>query len=152
MTESPIAILDAAGVPYELFRHPGAVTFDEVLRAMGFPPDQMIRTVAFRTGPDALLLASLPSPRRLSYGALARAAGVSRGRMRPAGGDDLRLLGMEVGGVSPLTRLAGVTTVFDTSMAEAPHAYLGSGRAGETLQVETAALIKIVAPVVAAIT
>jgi Cys-tRNA(Pro)/Cys-tRNA(Cys) deacylase len=108
--------------------------------------------VAFRTGPDTLLLASLPSPRRLSYGALARAAGVSRGRMRPADGDDLLLLGMEVGGISPLTRLAGVMTVFDASMVEAPHAYLGSGRAGETLQVETEALLKIVAPAVAAIT
>lgn len=152
MTESPTEILDGAGVPFELFRHPGAVTFEEVLREMGFPPDQMIKTVAFRTGPDALLLASLPSPRRLSYGALARAAGVSRGRMRPADRDDLRLLGMQVGGVSPLTRLAGVTAVFDASMLDAPHAYLGSGRAGETLQVETGALVKIVGPVVAAIT
>lgn len=152
MTESPTEILDGAGVPYELFRHPGAVTFEEVLRAMGFPPDQMIKTVAFRTGPDALLLASLPSPRRLSYGALARAAGVSRGRMRPADGDDLRLLGMEVGGVSPLTRVAGVTTVFDASMVEAPDAYLGSGRAGESLKVETKALVDLVQPTVAAIT
>lgn len=152
MTESPTQILDQAGVPYELFAHPGAVTFEEVLREMGFPPDQMIKMVAFRTGPDALLLASLPSPRRLSYGALARAAGVSRGRMRPADGDDLRLLGMEVGGVSPLTRLAGVTTVFDDVIAKAPHAYLGSGRAGETLKVETAALVALAGPAVAAIT
>lgn len=151
MSESPTEILDAAGVPYELFRHPDAVTFEEVLRAMGFPPDQMIKTVAFRTGPDALLLASLPSPRRLSYGALARAAGVSRGRMRPADAADLRLLGMEVGGVSPITRVAGVTAVFDASMVEAPHAYLGSGRAGESLKVETKALIDLRAPEIAAI-
>jgi Cys-tRNA(Pro)/Cys-tRNA(Cys) deacylase len=152
VTDSPTAILDGAGVPYELFRHPGAVTFEDVLREMGFPPDQMIKTVAFRTGPGALLLASLPSPRRLSYGALARAAGVSRGRMRPADGDDLRLLGMEVGGVSPLTRVAGVTIVFDAGMVAAPHAYLGSGRAGESLKVETDALVKLTAPAVAAIT
>lgn len=145
-------ILDGAGVPYELYDHPGAVTFDEVLRAMGFPPDQMIKTVAFRTGEGALLLASLPSPRRLSYGALARAAGVSRGRMRPADGDDLRLLGMQVGGVSPLTRVAGVSVVFDTTMTGAPEAYLGSGRAGQTLRVGTDALVKLTEPVVAAIT
>lgn len=152
MTDSPAAILAAAGVPYELFRHPGAVAFEDVLREMGFPPDQMIKTVAFRTGPDTLLLASLPSPRRLSYGALARAAGVSRGRMRPAGEDDLRLLGMEVGGVSPLTRVGGVSTVFDAGLVEAAHAYLGSGRAGETLKVETKALVDVVRPAVAAIT
>ena len=152
MTDSPTDILDGAGVPYELFHHPGAVTFEQVLAAMGFPPDQMIKTVAFRTGPESLLLASLPSPRRLSYGALARAAGVSRGRMRPADGDDLRLLGMEVGGVSPLTRLAGVTLVLDASMTDAPDAYLGSGRAGESLKLETKALLDLVSPTVAAIT
>jgi Cys-tRNA(Pro)/Cys-tRNA(Cys) deacylase len=144
-------ILDSAGVPYELFRHPGAVTFEEVLRAEGFPPDQMLKTVAFRTGDDTLLLATLPSPRRLSYGALARAAGVSRGRMRPADGDDLRLLGMQAGGVSPLTRLSGVTVVFDASLVDAPDAYLGSGSAGETLKVETKALLDVVRPAVAAI-
>jgi Cys-tRNA(Pro)/Cys-tRNA(Cys) deacylase len=152
VTDSPTEILAAAGVPYELFRHPGAVSFEEVLREMGFPPDQMIKTVAFRTGDESLLLASLPSPRRLAYGALARAAGVPRGRMRPADEDDLRLLGMAVGGVSPITRVPGVTAVFDTTMAEAPVAYLGSGRAGETLEVETKALIDVVSPTIAAIT
>jgi Cys-tRNA(Pro)/Cys-tRNA(Cys) deacylase len=149
MIESPAEILAAAGTPYQVFRHPSAIRFEDVLREMGFPAEQMVKTVAFRTGPDALLLAALPAPRRLSYGALARHAGVARSRIRPADPDDLRALGAEPGGVSPIILVPDVTVVVDRAMAEQPVTYCGTGRAGETLKVDTAALIDAVKPVIA---
>ncbi|MFF8401312.1 YbaK/EbsC family protein [Streptomyces sp. NPDC015684] len=80
----PPDVLTALGASFLLHEHPDAVEPRDVCALLGVPLERTVKTLAFVTPGDRLLLAALPGHARLRYGALARAAGVRRGDLSPA--------------------------------------------------------------------
>lgn len=146
MRLSPEQILAAAGAEYTAFDHPPIRTLEDIERILKLPPDRLLKTMAFRT-PDGFVLAALPVLARVAYGALARAAGLSRSSLRQAGPEDLTALGMEPGGISPLTDVPGTVVLFDAAVPGMGRVYCGSGRADRTIEVDVADLQRAANPV-----
>ncbi|MBW4717087.1 aminoacyl-tRNA deacylase [Saccharothrix obliqua] len=145
---TPAQILSAAGVPFATFRHTPIRTHQDVERELGLPTAQLLKTLAFRAD-GRFVLVSMPMALPANYGRIARAAGVPRARLRRADEEDLAVLGMAPGGISPLTEVADRTVVFHTSVPDMGTVYCGSGRADETIEVAAASLVALVDPVLA---
>lgn len=146
MTLSPEELLTEAGVEYTAFDHPPIRTLQDIERVLKLPIDRLVKTMAFRI-PDGFLLAALPIGARVSYGALARAAGLPRSAFRQAEPGDLAELGMEPGGVSPLTDIPRTMVLFDVTVPDMGNVYCGSGRADRTINVDASDLLRVANPV-----
>ncbi|WP_447008046.1 aminoacyl-tRNA deacylase [Saccharothrix isguenensis] len=144
---TPAQILEAAGVRFSSFTHVPIRTYEDIERELRLPADRLLKTLAFRTD-EGFVLVSMPMVMPAGYGKIAKAAGVSRSKLRRAGDDDLAVLGMEPGGISPLTTLDGTTVLFHSTVADMGTVYCGSGRADETVEVDAASLVDVVRPVV----
>ena len=145
---TPAQILEAAGVPFSSFTHAPIRTYEDIERELDLPAERLLKTLAFRTG-DRFVLVSLPMLTPAGYGKIAKAAGVSRSKLRRAGEDDLAELGMAPGGISPLTDVADRAVVFHTPVPDMGKVYCGSGRDDETIEVDAANLVDLVRPVIA---
>ncbi|MBB5959521.1 Cys-tRNA(Pro)/Cys-tRNA(Cys) deacylase [Saccharothrix tamanrassetensis] len=145
---TPAQILEAAGVPFSSFTHAPIRTYEDIERELRLPAEQLLKTLAFRTD-DGFVLVSMPMLLPAGYGKIAKAAGVSRSKLRRAGEDDLTVLGMAPGGISPLTELADKTVVFHATVPSMGKVYCGSGRDDETIEVDAASLVDLVRPVIA---
>ncbi|MFE6334288.1 aminoacyl-tRNA deacylase [Streptomyces sp. NPDC057798] len=139
---TPDDVLRAAGVTFRVHTHPPVRTAEDVRRETGLSVADSVKTLVF-TADDQIFLVAFPGLGRLGYGRLARAVGVPRSRLRPAGEDVLRSLGMEPGGVSPVCNAPGVTVVFDTAVTRMGTVYCGSGRADRSVEVEAADLLRL---------
>ncbi|MGH3914864.1 MAG: aminoacyl-tRNA deacylase [Pseudonocardiaceae bacterium] len=146
---TPIEILRTAGVAFSCFSHPPIRTYDDIVRELRLPADQLLKTMAFRTDGGKFVLISLPILSAVKYGRLAKATGVPRSQLRRAGPDDLKELGTAPGGVSPLTFRSGTLVAFDTSVRAMETVYCGSGRDDETIKIEASSLIEVVQPLFA---
>lgn len=120
------AVLDQAGVTYRLHHHPPVRT-EADLHLTGLDIQTSAKTLAFALPDGRIVLAAIPGPARLRYANLARAIGVSRSALRPAAPDQLAGLGMEPGGVGPVSADPRVQLVLDSSLADSPVLYCGSG-------------------------
>ncbi|ASU81450.1 hypothetical protein CDO52_00460 [Nocardiopsis gilva YIM 90087] len=138
---TPSEILNAGSVPFTSFGHAPIRTLEDIERELALPPEKLLKTMAFRVADAQFVLAAVPILARVHYGRLARAVGVARSQLRQAGDEDLRELGMEPGGISPLTRLADATVVFDEAVADMGVVYCGSGRADGTIKIEARDLV-----------
>jgi Cys-tRNA(Pro)/Cys-tRNA(Cys) deacylase len=143
---SPEEVLQASGKPFSAMDHVPIVGREDAEQKLGLPADQLLKTMVFRTAEGGFVLAALPVTGRVNYGRLARAAGVSRSKLSQAAPDDLRLLGMEPGGASPVCALADVIVVFDESVRRMGTVFCGSGLAHRTIRIEADHLIELVDP------
>ncbi|MFF7415378.1 aminoacyl-tRNA deacylase [Streptomyces lydicus] len=143
---SPEDVLRKSGVPFTVLDHVPIVGQEDAETKLGLATEQLLKTMVFRTAGDGFVLAALPVTGRVNYGRLARAAGVSRAKLRQAEPGELSLLGMEPGGASPVCDLPDVVIVFDASVTAMGTVYCGSGRADRTVQIEAARLIELVNP------
>lgn len=143
---SPEEVLRRSGVPFTLLDHVPIVGQRDAETKLGLATEQLLKTMVFRTAGSGFVLAVLPCTGRVGYGRLARAAGVSRAKIRQAEPGELSLLGMEPGGASPVCDLPDAVTVFDVSVTGMGTVYCGSGRADRTVQIEAAQLIALVKP------
>lgn len=148
---SPVELLEDSGAAFSVIEHVPIVGQEDVERELGLPVDQLLKTMVFRAG-ETMILAALPVHGRVNYGRLARAVGVPRGKLRQAEPDDLKRLGLEPGGASPLSAAEGVIIVFDAAVPQMGVVFCGSGRCDRTVEIEAAALISVERPVIAAIT
>ena len=140
----PPEVLAALGVSFRLHEHPDVAGPLEVCAALGVPLERTVKTLAFVTPEDRLLLAALPGHARLRYGALARAAGVRRGDLSPADAGRLARAGMRPGGVSPVSADRAAVVVFDESVGSLGRVHCGSGRPDSSIEIEVAELIAAV--------
>jgi Cys-tRNA(Pro)/Cys-tRNA(Cys) deacylase len=148
---SPVQVLRLAGVVFTLTTHAPIVGQADAEQELKLPTEHLLKTMVFRTEQGAFILAALPASKRVSYGKLAKAVTVPRGQLKQAAPDDLRLLGMELGGASPVCAVDGVVTVFDSFVCGMGKVYCGSGRADQTVQTEARTLIELVQPLIASI-
>ncbi|GGP00715.1 aminoacyl-tRNA deacylase [Wenjunlia tyrosinilytica] len=100
--QSPEEVLRTSGVPFTVLDHVPIVGQTDAETKLGLATEQLLKTMVFRTDDGAFVLAALPVTGRVHYGRLARAAGISRSKIRQAEPDELSLLGMEPGGASPV--------------------------------------------------
>jgi Cys-tRNA(Pro)/Cys-tRNA(Cys) deacylase len=150
MARAPQQILEDAGVPFRVHEHAPVATVAEILGALPFPAEEHVKTLAFDAD-GRIVLAALRGSDRLAYGALARAAGVARDRLRPLPPDRVREeLGLEPGGVCPLAD--GVTVVVDRQVLELDRAFCGSGRNDATLELSPADLATVAGATVTELT
>ncbi|MER5387061.1 YbaK/EbsC family protein [Streptomyces sp. NPDC002688] len=140
----PPEVLAALGASFRLHEHPDVTSPVEVCAALGVPLERTVKTLAFVTPEDHLLLAVVPGHARLRYGALARAVGIRRGDLSPAGTERLTRAGMQPGGVCPVSADRAATVVFDETVGSLGLVHCGSGRPGSSIEIEAAELMAAV--------
>lgn len=146
---TPIEVLESAGVEFTLMAHPPIVGQADAERILGLPVERLLKTMVFRSATGTFILVALPAPARVSYPRLSAVVGVPRARLKQADGHDLRRLGMQPGGASPVCGVPGVVTVFDAAVPGMGTVYCGSGRADRTVRTDAGALVRLVRPLVA---
>lgn len=128
-------LLTQAQVAYRVHEHPEAHTTQQFME-LGFPVQQMVKTLAFQAGGDDIVLVALRALDPVEYGAVARAAGTSRAKLTPLGEEVLRgRLGMQAGGVGPFVQLDGVRVLVDRHVPALAAVFCGSGERTSTLEV-----------------
>ncbi|MGE5273518.1 MAG: aminoacyl-tRNA deacylase [Verrucomicrobiota bacterium] len=141
MARTPEEILEAAGADFRVHEHVPVASMAEIVDALPFPAEEHVKTLAFDAD-GRIVLAALRGSDRLGYGALARAAGVPRGRLRPLPPERVRdELGLEPGGVCPLADRDDVTVLVDEQVLGLDRAFCGSGRNDATLELAPADLV-----------
>lgn len=140
----PVEVLASRGVVFTAHPHPALDDARDVCATLGVALEETVKTLAFVTPQDQLVLAALPGHARLKYGALARAAGVRRADLRPASAERLAEVGMEPGGVCPVSADSAALVVFDESVADLGNVYCGSGRRDSSLELRAADLMAAV--------
>jgi prolyl-tRNA editing enzyme YbaK/EbsC (Cys-tRNA(Pro) deacylase) len=137
------AVLDADGCPYTVHEHGAAHSVAE-RQALPFPWSQAVKTLAFTTPDIPLLLVALRAQDRLDFARLAAVLGTSRSRMHTADAGLLAAEGLAPGGVPPVSHRPGVPCLIDTAVAEPDRpVYCGAGAADRTLQIDSAALVRL---------
>jgi Cys-tRNA(Pro)/Cys-tRNA(Cys) deacylase len=148
---TPLAVLEAAEAKFAVLEHVPIIGQEDAERELDVPVERLLKTMVFCAGETKILVA-LPVHGRVNYGKLAKAIGIPRGRLRQAEPADLRALGMQPGGASPVCGVDGVITVFDAAVPGMGTVYCGSGRPDRTVEVEATTLIDVVAPIIAPVT
>ncbi|MDK1029414.1 MAG: YbaK/EbsC family protein [Anaerolineae bacterium] len=132
--KTPVSIaLDKLEIPHRVFRHPGKVnSLEQAARERGQRPEQVIRSILFRTGQDQYLMALVAGPAQIKWGALRAYLGQSRLTM--ADKDEvLKVTGYPIGGVSPFGTTRKLRLLVDPSVFAEKNISIGSGVRGTTV-------------------
>lgn len=127
------AALDAAGIPYRFFVHPGPVhSLEQAAAERGQTPDQVVRSIVFRLAAGEFVMVLCAGARQISWPALRQYLGVSRVSM--ASRDEVReVTGYELGAVSPFGLPTPLRILIDESVLSSAEISLGSGVRGTTV-------------------
>lgn len=142
MESTPVTLaLDALGVPYRFFRHPGPVaSLEQAAAERGQQPDQVVRSILFRLAQDRFMMVLVAGPRQISWPALRSYLGQSR--LTLASEEEvLAITGYPLGAVSPFGLPAPVRILVDRSVLEQEEISLGSGVRHATVFIKTADLM-----------
>lgn len=134
--------LDDAGERYVVHTHP-PIRAESDLPLTGLDWTRSIKTLAFELPDGTVALVGVPGPARVSYGAVARALGVSRSQLRAASAQTLAGLGMTPGGVSPVCADPRVIVLLDASLPAAGSVYCGGGDPTSTIELDAAAVARV---------
>ncbi|MGQ5638173.1 MULTISPECIES: YbaK/EbsC family protein [unclassified Streptomyces] len=146
----PPDVLAGLGLAFRLYGHPGVADPVEVCAALGVALERTVKTPAFVTAKDRLVPAALPGHARLRYGPPARAAGLRRGELSPAGAERSARAGMRPGGVCPVSADPDAVVVFDDTVSGLGCVHRGSGRPERSIEIEAGALVAAVPAAVTA--
>ncbi len=104
-------------------------TVPAAARALGVPPDRILKSILFLWGPGREpVLVILRGTARVDYRRLARVLGVGRKQVRMATPEEiLRITGYPVGGVPPFGHRRTLPTLIDGSALAASPVYAGGG-------------------------
>lgn len=139
-----VALLTERGVSFRLHEHPVARTVEEAKTLLPFPPEQFLKTVAFRVKHGPWVLAALRGADRVDYRKLAEALGMKRSDLvRPDAATVEAALGYEIGGVGPIPPNDATRTVIDAGATVMERVYCGIGRDDQTLEIALADLIAV---------
>lgn len=130
--EPPPASLALAeiGIPHRVFVHDGPVTsLEQAARERGHRPEQVVRSILFRTGEDEYLLALAAGAAQISWKALRAYLGQSRLTMAKEG-EVLRVTGYPIGAVGPFGMASRLRVVADAGVFAEEEVSLGSGVRG----------------------
>jgi Cys-tRNA(Pro) deacylase len=134
--------LDARGVPFREFRHPGPVfSLEQAAAERNQRPEQVVRSLLFRLAQDEYVMALVAGPRQVDWKALRRHVGQSR--LTTATADEVRAVtGYEIGAVSPFGLPRPMRVLLDESVTRETEVSIGSGERGVTVILSTADLLR----------
>jgi Cys-tRNA(Pro) deacylase len=132
--------LDALGVPYQTFRHPGPVaSLGQAARERHQQPAQVIRSIVFRLGQGEFVMVLMAGEQQVSWKALRKFLGQSRLTMASEP-ELIQYTGYVAGAVSPFGLPAPMRTLIDEAVLKNDVISIGSGERGLTVIMTTAAL------------
>ncbi|MCC6894324.1 MAG: YbaK/EbsC family protein [Anaerolineae bacterium] len=138
--------LNKSGANYAVHTHADSRTFADAVDKLPFPPDRMLKTIAFRLKAGGWVLAACRGQDALDYKKLAAAFGVKRDEIvRPTPEELLAGLGLEVGAVSPIALRPDVQVVFDTRVDPIQTLFTGAGQPDRTLEITLSELVRVTA-------
>jgi Cys-tRNA(Pro)/Cys-tRNA(Cys) deacylase len=137
-------VLEAQGVPYELFTYPphrhSAI---EVAELAGVHPAQVYKTLVVQRERGKPLLVMIAGDRRLNLKQLAGAIGEKKLRLA-SHREAERLTGLQVGGISPLALLnRGFDIFMDRRATEQSQIYISAGQRGVNLILAVEHLLRV---------
>jgi Cys-tRNA(Pro)/Cys-tRNA(Cys) deacylase len=137
-------VLEAQGVPYEVFTFPpthhSAV---EVAELAGVPPAQVHKTLVVQRERGKHLLVMVAGDRELNLKRLAAAIGEKKVHMAPQREAE-RLTKLQVGGISALALLnRGFEILMDRAATEQSHIYVSAGQRGVNLRLAVDDLLRV---------
>jgi Cys-tRNA(Pro) deacylase len=134
--------LQARGIPFREFRHPGVVTsLEQAAEERGQRPDQVVRSILFRLAQDDYLMVLVAGPRQVDWKALRRYVGQSRLTMATA--EEVQsVTGYEIGAVSPFALPRLIRVLIDESVVQEGEISIGSGVRHTTVILTSADLLR----------
>jgi Ala-tRNA(Pro) deacylase len=143
-TEPLIAVLDQAGVTYELLPHAHTERAADEAQALGLAASMVAKTLIV-TSPDGNVRAVLPASERIDLRKLGELQGESRKDVHLASEDVLRrdYPEFELGAVPPVGGSHGDRVVVDRRLAELDTVVLEAGSHEESIRLPTDALIRV---------
>jgi Cys-tRNA(Pro)/Cys-tRNA(Cys) deacylase len=142
--EAIIALLTERGVLYTVHEHVPSYTVADAGERLPFPPERLLKAVAFKIKTGGYILAAVRGPDRIDYRRLAAASGAKRAdivRLTPE--EVANVFGMEVGSLSPIVLQGEPTVFFDTQVPMSETVFCGIGRADRTLEILLTDLVQI---------
>lgn len=138
-------VVERSGFPFILHEHAPSRTMEDAAQNLSLDVTRIVKTIAFRTRNNGLVLAALRGTGRVDYPRLAALVGVNRRDLAPMSPDEVReLLGVEPGSVSPLPlREDAVVFIDDDVLTIQPTIYCGIGRSDRTLELAPADLVRL---------
>ena len=138
-------ILTKSGVPFVIHSHEAMRTVEDMARNPLFDLTRIVKTVAFRTRNNKIVLAAIRGNRRVDYPRLAALLGINRRDLAPLSPEEVQeFLGVEPGSVSPVSVHDGALLLIDEeALTILPTLYCGIGRPDRTLEIAPGDLVKI---------
>ena len=138
-------ILTKSGVPFVIHSHEAMRTVEDMTRDPLFDLTRIVKTVAFRTRNNGIVLAAVRGNRRVDYPRLALLLGINRRDLSPLSPEEVReLLGVEPGSVSPVSnREDAVVLIDEEALTILPTLYCGIGRPDRTLEITPEDFVQI---------
>jgi len=143
-TEPITAVLDQAGITYELLPHPHTERAADEAEALGLSPSEVAKTLIV-TSPEGNVRAVLPASERIDLRKLGELQGESRKDVHLASEDALRrdYPEFELGAVPPVGGAHGDRVIVDRRLAELETLVLEAGSHDESIRVPTSDLIRL---------
>jgi Cys-tRNA(Pro) deacylase len=137
----PVSLaLDKLKIPHRVFTHPGPVnSLEQAARERGQRPEQVVRSILFRTGEDEYLMALVTGPDQISWKALRTYLNQSRLTMANEA-EVLAVTGYPVGAVSPFGTKRTIRILVDPGVFVEDEISIGSGVRGTTVILKSADL------------
>jgi len=138
ISQTPVTrALEARGVPYKVFRHPGQVTsLEQAARERGQRPEQVVRSILFRLAKDEFVMVLVSGPDQVSWQALRSYLG--RSRLSLASQEEvLAATSYPLGAVSPFGLPAPMRILVDERILDEEEISIGSGERGVTVMVSS---------------
>jgi len=140
-----LEIVERSGNPFVLHEHASVRTMEDAKQNLSFEVARIVKTIAFRTRNNGIVLAALRGTGRVDYPRLAALVGVNRRDLAPLSPEEVReLIGVEPGSVSPVPQRDDVAVFIDDDVLTIlPTIYCGIGRTDRTLEITPDDLVKL---------
>lgn len=139
--------LAALAIPHRLFTHPGPIhSLEQAAAERGQQPDQVVRSIVFRTGPGEYVMVLIAGARQVAWRALRGHLGQSR-LSTATEPELLEVTGYAAGAVSPLGLPRPMRVLADEGVFAPEEISLGSGVRGTTVILRSADLRRALAGV-----
>lgn len=122
--------LEELGITYRIFVHKGEIkSIEQAAQERGQVPDQIIRSILFRTGKNEYIIVLIAGTRQVSWPALRKWIG--RSRITLASEEEVKqVTGYTIGSVSPFGLNSPIRLLVDHSVFIHPEISIGSGQKG----------------------
>lgn len=138
------------GIPHEVKDHGPVSSLEEAAAARGMDPDDLIKTIVVRKGPDDYVLVLVPGLRVIAWPRLRALLGVNRLTM-PDADEAKQVTGYERGAITPFGLSRPLPVVADERIA-GRRVSIGGGAHGVGVMMDGDALIEATGATVADVT